>query len=185
VLLGAGFVVVGCVLLLRAGAQGGLRVEVHEKGLIWQRGGRSVAMRWDEIETVRHESIPRRLLVTDRGGWCFAFDPTLARFEDLIKLIEVSTLPHLLEVARETLEAREVCEFAAAGVSPEGLTCAGEFLPWSDLAGVEVEPARGWLCVLSRTSSLDRPFARLEMERVVNLHVLLALVQEKQSLTSE
>src|SRR4051812_43273494 len=82
VLLGVGFVLVGAVLLLRAAAQGGLRVEAHEGGLVWRRGGRAATLRWDDVLTVRRESQPTRLVVVDRGGWSFVFEPTLARLDE-------------------------------------------------------------------------------------------------------
>jgi hypothetical protein len=181
VLLGIGFVVVGLVLLLRAGAQGGLRVEVHEGGLIRQRGGRAVTLHWEEVVSVRDESAPRRLMVTDRGGWCFAFEPSLGRFEELRRLIEAHTLPHLLAAVRSTVAAGRTAEFGAVSAGPEGIAWGEQIISWKDLGTVEVEPARGLLCITAgdATSPGGRPLARVEVERVDNLHVLLALVREK------
>jgi hypothetical protein len=170
--MGLCFLAAGLFLLRRSFSGPSGQVVVYEQGLIRYREDRAIPLRWEHVVSVRRLDRPIRIELTDDQGWCFTFDDSLARFEELTRQIEERTVEPLLTRARCLWQKGELVEFGPLGVSQEGIGYGEEHLAWDRCAGLE--EAGGLVSVLARDQ--QRPFARVERERIDNLHVLLGLV---------
>jgi hypothetical protein len=175
--MGLFFLAAGLFLLRRALSGPSGQVVVYERGLVRYREERAIPLCWEHVVSLRRLSRPVRVEVQDDQGWCFTFDDSLARFEQLGRLIEERTLEPLLERARCHWQRGELVEFGPLGVSQEGIGHGEDRLDWDRCAGLE--EAGGLVAVLARDQ--QRPFARVERERIDNLHVLFRLVEWVQS----
>jgi hypothetical protein len=103
----------------------------------------------------------------------FAFNETLSQNRYFSRLVKENTLRYMLSPALEAYNAGETIGFGYVSASPEGIHCGQETLPW-DLFG-RAEVSKGRLLVSSRNGK--KPFGRVELAQVPNVHVLLALTE--------
>ena len=179
VLLGAG---VG--LLRRGRSARGLRVIVCADGLARVQGDQVEMLRWEDVNRVQRavhfkkEQItvrtPVQLTLVGCDGKTMTFDESLAGLPELRRLVEEHTLQHMLPPAREALVAGETIAFGDVAIGPQGLHAGGKTLTW-DLCGA-AEASKG-LFIVQPTEG-RRPFCKVEVSAVPNVHVLLALAEE-------
>jgi hypothetical protein len=179
VLLAAGWGV-----LSRGRAARGLRVIVCADGLARIHGNRAELLRWEDVNRVVRivnatkegltVTTPVQLTLVGREGQTMTFDEALAGLPELRRLAEEHTLAHMLPPALEALTAGETIAFGAVAVGPQGLQHGANVLAW-DRYG-EAEASKGQLIV--RANDGRRPFCKVEVSEVPNVHVLLALAEK-------
>jgi hypothetical protein len=171
--MGVLFLATGLFLLRRSLAGSSGQVVVYEQGLVRCQQERAIPLRWEHVVNVRRLNQPARIEVLDDHGWCFTFEESLARFEQLGRLLEERTLEPLLERARRCWQAGQLVEFGPLGVSRHGIDHGEGRLDWDRYAGLA--ESGGLVAVLARDQ--ERPFARVERGAIDNLHVLVRLVE--------
>jgi hypothetical protein len=167
----------------RARRTGGTRVFVFPDGLARVEGGKAELVYWDEIRVVRWDTQSRRtehtittpvqLVVVQEDGPALVFTESVSRLQELRRLIEERTLPHLLRAALQGVQAGQTISFGVVRVNKEGIHDPGGSLPWDGLALAEVDKGR----LLLREVGGRRPFATFTRSQVPNLHLLVALAE--------
>jgi len=166
-----------------------MEVFLHAGGLAIRRGGHLSVIPWDEIETVWHgEQVVAGLeslvaawaggyqsvyTVQTRGEERFIFNSHLHGLETLGDAIRRETTPRLLSPAMKRYQIEGKVEFGKLAVGREGLCKGGKTLPWSEVGNVVVE--NGFVCAKKRNGRQE--WIGVQMEKVPNLYVYLALVQ--------
>jgi hypothetical protein len=182
-LAGFGVVLVasGTGMLTRSRGLRGLRVFACRDGLARVHGTKAELVRWDEVNRVRRDlnkkenvtvRSPYRVILVRRDGKEFEFSEALSDVKRLRELAEERTLPFMLPAAVEALRAGETVGFGAVSVSPEGIHSGKGTLPWEDFADADAK--QGQLIV--RAAGRRWPFLKLDIAKVSNPHVFLALV---------
>jgi hypothetical protein len=183
-LLGLFLVGAGIGMLRRARGRRGLHVLVFTDGLARLRGGPPEVLRWDEVNAVRRAvsatgegitvSKPVRLTLVSRDGREWEFDEGLTGLTELRDLAERHTLPFMLPPAQEAVDAGAAVGFGLLGVSRDGWQHdKAPVLPWEEFRDLEV--VRGRVTVYSQNGR--KPFGRIDLEQVPNVHVLQALAE--------
>jgi hypothetical protein len=177
-----------CGVGIRTGVQlrraRGLRVFVFPDALARVQGERTDIVFWKDVLTVHrasftssergHSAKPARKLTIGTGdGWALEFDETIGDLRQLRELVEQNTLEHLLHPALDAYEAGQVLVFGPLQVSREGLNRGAKALPWDQYAGARI--TQGELIVSA--SGARRPFCRLLLRDVPNVHVFVALAE--------
>jgi hypothetical protein len=175
----------GAGMLTRSRGFRGLRVFACRDGLARVRGANAELIRWDEVNSVRvrrHLSQPEgitvrspyRVTLVRRDGLELEFTEALSGIKRLRELAEENTLPFMLPAAVEAYRAGETVGFGEVSVSPDGIHRGKDTLAWEDFA--DAESKQGQLVV--RAGGRRRPFFKLDIAKVSNPHVFLALVEQ-------
>ena len=173
----------GAGMLARSRGFRGLRVFACRAGLARVHGTTAELLRWDEVNSVRRDlsqkegvtvRSPYRVILVRRDGKAFEFSEALSGVKRLRELAEENTLPFMLPAAVEAYRAGETVGFGEVSVSPEGVHSGRYTLPWEDFA--EAEAKQGQLLV--RAAGRGRPFFKIDIAKVSNPHVFLALVEQ-------
>jgi hypothetical protein len=173
----------GVGVLRRASGMRGLRVLVGPAGLARLQGATVEVLRWEDVNAVKRAvnakaegitvSNPVQLTLVGRAGQAFEFNESLAGLRELRQLAEQHTLPHMLPPAAEALDGGATVGFGALSVSREGLHHQTDTLPWGQFQDAEV--VKGLVVV--RPLDARRPFCRVAVDQVPNVHVMLALAE--------
>jgi hypothetical protein len=173
----------GVGVLTRSRAVRGLRVFACRDGLARVQGPAAELLRWDEVNNVRRDlskkggltvRTPYRLFLVRRDGKELEFNESLAGVERLREIAEGQTLPFMLPAAVEAYRGGETVGFGALSVSAEGVHSAKDTLAWEDFADAEAK--KGLLLV--RAAGRRRAFFKIDIAKVSNPHVFLALVEQ-------
>ncbi len=174
----------GVGMLTRSRSIRGLRVFACRDGLARVQGANAEQIRWDEVNHVRRDlsakkegvtvRTPYRVVLVRRDGKEFEFTEALSDVKRLRELAEECTLPLMLPAALEAYRAGETVGFGDVSVSPEGVHSGKDTLTWEDFD--EAEAKQGQLLV--RAAGRKRPFFKLDVAKVSNPHVFLALVEQ-------
>jgi hypothetical protein len=152
-------------------------------GLARVHGTTAELVRWDEVNSVRRDlsqkenvtvRSPYRVILVRRDGKQFEFSEALSDVKRLRELAEDGTLPFMLPAALEAYRAGETVGFGEVSVSPKGVHSGKDTLPWEDFE--EAEAKQGHLVV--RAAGRRRPFFKLDIAKVSNPHVFLALAEQ-------
>jgi hypothetical protein len=172
----------GVGVLTRSRAVRGLRVFACRDGLARVQGPTAELVRWDEVNSVRRDlskkggltvRTPYRVTLVRRDGKEFEFHEALSGVERLRELAEERTLPLMLPAAVEAYRAGETVGFGDVSVSAEGVHSGKDTLAWEDFAGAEAKQGQ----LLVRAAGRRRAFFKLDVAKVSNPHVFLALVE--------
>ncbi len=173
----------GVGMLTRSRGFRGLRVFACRDGLARVHGTTAELIRWDEVNSVcrdlsQKENVtvrsPYRVTLVRRDGKAFEFNEALSDVKRLRELAEECTLPLMLPAAVEAYRAGETVGFGVVSVSPEGIHHGKDTLPWEDFN--EAEAKQGQLLV--RAAGRSRTFFKIDIAKVSNPHVLLALAEQ-------
>jgi hypothetical protein len=178
----------GIGLIRKARSARGLRVFVCTEGIVmYVQDVHTTVMRWEDINSVQRTvdvnsqrlviSTAAQLILKDRQGQEWVFNETLSDLRRLREMIEEHTLKFMLPPALEALQRGASIGFGEISVSPDGIHCGRETLPWDLFDGAEV--AKGRLNLYSRNRK--RLFGRVELTKVPNYHVLMALVEHSRA----
>ena len=173
----------GVGMLTRSRGFRGLRVFACRDGLARVHGQTAELIRWDEVNSVRRDlsqkegvtvRSPYRVTLVRRDGKQFEFSEALSDIKRLRELAEEKTLPFMLPAAVEALRAGETVGFGDVSVSPEGIHSGKDTLPWEDFADAEAKQGQ----LLVRSAGRSRPFFKIDIAKVSNPHVFLALAEQ-------
>ena len=170
-------------VLARSRGIRGLRVFACRDGLARVQGPSAELLRWEDVNSVRRDlskkenltmRSPYRLTLVRRDGKVFEFTEALSGVKQLRELAEERTLPFMLPAAVEAYRAGATVGFGELSVSPEGVHCGKDTLAWEDLDAAEAEQGR----LLVRAAGRKRPVFKIDIAKVSNPHVFLALVEQ-------
>jgi hypothetical protein len=173
----------GVGMLARSRGFRGLRVFACRDGLARVHGTTAELVRWDEVNSVRRDlsqkegvtvRSPYRVILVRRDGKQFEFNEALSDIKRLRELAEERTLPLMLPAAVEAYRAGETVGFGEVSVSPEGIHSGKDTLPWEDFADAEAKQGQ----LLVRAAGRQRPFFKIDIAKVSNPHVFLALAEQ-------
>lgn len=183
-----------------------LRVYVCTNGLLWVKGGNTVAIRWDQVESVTQSYTLRRF-----GFWIPAFftggvfavlalrsmfpvykvrraDGVQIKLNDGISKVKalgttvlVETSNALLPRMIASLRAGSSVSFGPVTATQQGLTKGNKTLPWADCEGVGI--ARGGITIKKRGGNVWNGgawYATL-LRRVPNFAALAGLIAAMKS----
>jgi uncharacterized protein DUF6585 len=173
----------GAGVLARSRSIRGLRVFACRDGLARVQGPRAELLRWEDVNAVRHDLTkrenvtvrsPYRVILVRRDGKEVEFNEALSDVKRLRELAEERTLPFMLPAALEAVRAGETVGFGEVSVSPEGIHAGKDTLPWEDFADAEAKEGR----LLVRAAGRKRPFFKIDIAKVSNPHVFLAVAEQ-------
>jgi hypothetical protein len=166
-------------------------VALHEQGCVQRLRRGETALAWDDVVACRTNPIsvgsppPLResrfdLVLRDGArvsippdGPFFDFLPAVTPFAPAIRAAVDRVL---LRSAREAFERGEAIRFSDLEARPgRGLWFKGSELPWSELAGMQVDEGR-WIVILRRPRV---KWAVLFADSIDNLDLLLVLVENR------
>jgi hypothetical protein len=175
---------IGIGLIRKARSSGGMRVFVCADGVARLQKGRAEVMRWADVNAVKRVvdaksqefvvSTAAQLLLVDREGRQMVFNETVSGLRELRQMVEEQTLPFMLPPAVEAFQAGAVIGFGEVSVSRDGVQVGRETLPWELFESAEV--SKGRLIVYDASNGKKR-FGRVDVSKVPNVHVLLALAE--------
>jgi hypothetical protein len=182
-ILGIGALSVGIGLIRKARASGGLRVFVCTEGIARARREQTKVMRWENINVVKRIvdakkqeltiATPAQLILVDREGRELVFNETISDLRELRQMVEEHTLKFMLRPAIEAFQSGARIGFGDVSVSPEGIHNGRDTLPWDLFESAEVSKGR----LVLYSSNGKRLFGRVDLSKVPNVHVLLALAE--------
>jgi hypothetical protein len=174
----------GIGLIRKARSSGGMSVFVCADGIARLQKGRTEVLRWGDVNVVKRVvdaksqelvvSTAAQLVLVDRDGRQMVFTETVSDLRGLRQMVEEQTLPFMLPPAVDAFQAGAVIGFGEASVSRDGLQVGRETLPWELFDSAEV--SKGRLIVYDASNGKKR-FGRVDVSKVPNVHVLLALAE--------
>ncbi|HEY7308330.1 MAG TPA: DUF6585 family protein [Gemmataceae bacterium] len=162
-----------------------LQVFIFRQALACVEKGEVEIIRWEDVDRVLRVDGSRndpyclpgdgvyQVVLHRRDGRQFVFNESLSGFRSFSQLVREHTLRYMLPPALRAYEARATIGFGEISVSPEGIHCGRDTLPWDLFEQAEV--SKGRLLLYSRNGR--KLFARVELAQVPNFHVLLALAE--------
>ena len=183
--IGLGSFALGFVTLRKSWRKPQFQVFVFHQGMARVERGEVEIIRWEDVNRVRRvdgcQSDPYRvpsegvyqLFLDRRDGRQFVFNESLSRFPSFCRLVREQTLRHMLPLALQAYETGATIGFGDVSISLEGIHYSGDMLPW-DLFE-RAETSKGRLFLYSRNGR--KSFVRVELSRVPNAHVLVALAE--------
>ncbi len=118
----------------------GARFLIYPEGLALQWPWYFRLVAWDEIASVRQYGAAAYWLQI-RNGPLFFLDPyVIPGLNALGTVIQQSSFPFLFEQAWAILQAGGQIHFGRVGIDPEGIDSGTDWLAWSEVETVEVEP---------------------------------------------
>jgi hypothetical protein len=158
-----------------------LRVFVCADGLARALGPAIEVLRWDDVRVIKRDRevknnwliSPARLVVAGGGGQELVFNEAVSGLGELRRLTEEHKLPLMLPPTITAFAGGTILNFGAVSVSREDLHCGEDTLPWDLFERAEV--AKGLLYLYG--GGANDFFGRVDVARVPNVHVLLALME--------
>jgi hypothetical protein len=163
-----------------------MRLLLYADGFVCHRAGQTTSCRWDDVDVV-HEEIAgggaghapvnyRKLTIRSRAGTTWVFDmrrDLLEQFPRLVGLVEEEVSRRHLPLALYDLRVGRSINCGAVQLTPDGLACGGEVLPWHQVG-----------CVYCfkldlRIDSTAGHWRTVNGNDVVNLSMLLTVIREK------
>ena len=188
---GALMLVIGLVLHLLGRSRQHLRVVVHENGLLYAKGGTESTFLWDEAIQVWQQIVTRKrqgyratthdYRIQLEDGREYRFNDAFVGIEALGKTIQTEVTRRLLPGAVAAFARGETQSFGDVTISKEGLAHGTDRLPWEQVEGVRIEGRS----LTVRKEAKWFPWSTVEVSRVPNVYVLLALANQNTSLNQQ
>ena len=164
----------------------GMAVRVHQDGLVWQKNGRTTAMRWDDVLELGVIAFYNRQLRTtfytytlkDRSDQKMRLNLTpgnLDNAQELAQTIQQEVTRRQLGRAITTFNAGQPVQFGPLTIAQEGIGYGRKSLPWSQFAGASLSQ-RGHFVV--RAKEQKTTWARIEMVKMPNMFTFVALANQ-------
>jgi hypothetical protein len=161
----------------------GTRILLYPHGIVrFQRDGVET-LRWTEIATVvqamntgsREQSlVPRNKFTVYRNDGSNVELMQIPKIRELGERIQQETLKYLLPPALQAYQAGKEVSFSKLTASRAGINNGKATLPWVEIKDVEIDK-NGQLVFTAQGRWLS--FAKVPIEEIPNVHVLLALVR--------
>ena len=161
----------------------GVRVRMHEDGLVVERGARRDPVAFDDVDTVYFDLATlsvagmdiahvRALRLVDHAGGVHRVPITVQDGVDVLRVVLRRCTDPLASDARAAIAAGEPLHFGDVTIDRDGITVAGALARWSELAVVRMQPGRVALC---RASTLW-PWRTVRLDKVPHPTLFVALV---------
>ena len=160
-----------------------MAVQIYRDGLVWQRNGRTIPMRWDEVLNLDVIASYNKQLRTafytytlkDTAERKIQLNLTQGHFENaeqLSHVIQQEVISRQLARVLTRINAGESVQFGPLTVNQSGIEYGRKFLPWSQAAGALL--GRGYFLVQAKDQTTN--WARIDMVKVPNMLTVIALV---------
>ncbi|GCE04841.1 DUF6585 family protein [Dictyobacter aurantiacus] len=161
------------------------RVAICAYGLLYVRGSKIDAFRWDQISaffiqvvTTYYNGIRtgtrHRYTVRDSDGRKAVFNDRFADAEEIGNAIDYELTRVQLPMAIAAFDAGQSLPFGKLQVSQQGLAKSPQqWLPWQELNDVNVN--RGTISIRKKGQMLN--WSTISVSRMPNMHIFLALVE--------
>jgi hypothetical protein len=158
-----------------------------ERGLIFQDGKQApVVCRWDRVVSVRQTSrlswfIARMgFLFQQSDGSRFFLSFLDIIYTSLNSVIKENITPQQLPRAVAAYQNDQHLIFGPLQIDRQGITCKTSLLPWSQVKSVALEANHLVIYDITRR----KPWCKLSVRRIPNLHLLFELADYARNLTS-
>ena len=122
-----------------------LRVLVFPEGLSYTRSGKTIAIRWDDVEAVwqavrkvQYTFTVHTCTLRLRDGTRYTFNNALRQADRLIQTIQQQVTPRILARAQEAYDAGQTVPFGKLSVSQAGIYRGSALLPWDQVGSIKV-----------------------------------------------
>ena len=159
-------------------------VSLHERGLVYERGGAPIALAWNELDEVTFRAVRIRIQGLVRTSTGMTYRVKLRAGERAVVLTETLALTaDALEIARRAISERvfpqalarlqsgDTLTFGPVAVSRDALRLRGRVLRWAELRAVDFD--RGFFTAVAARRRFAEPVARIP-----NVDVLVALCHD-------
>jgi hypothetical protein len=161
----------------------GLRVRVHEDGIVVERGRARDAVAFEDVDAVYFElamhsalggeiALVSAVRLVERAGGVHRVPITVEDGIDVLRVILRRCTDPLAPDARAAIAAGEPLHFGDVTIDRDGISVAGARARWSELALVRMQPGRVALC---RASKLW-PWRTVRLDKVPHPTLFTALV---------
>jgi hypothetical protein len=177
------FLAIGIAFLLIGYFQSRQHIQVFEQGFSYIKAGAEQIVRWDAIESIRHQAVRVRVnfipigtahtytIKTNRGE-TIKLTGSIGRVAKLGALIQAEAFKHLMPRAIENYQAGGTLHFGKLSVNQSGIGNGKEVVPWAQVKSVQV--SNGSISVKKEGKWLN--WANVAVAQTPNVFVFLALV---------
>jgi len=176
--VGGTLIAVGLVLLTVWWVGTTTRASIFERGLVYERLGRSTSIRWDDVARFwRSERIVNgvehyRYILEDRSGRRLTISRRLARVREVGRRIEIELRRHRLPEALAAHAGGARLLFGKVAVTSVGLNRGASKVRWLEIDAVHIDG--GYVTVWKPGASA--PWLRLRLWEVPNVDILLQVL---------
>lgn len=181
--LGVFLAVAGVVLAVRAVRNWKARVLVYPEGLIYFRSGKAVAVFFDQIQTLWRKQSEGHWAHVSQGALSYTvesadgakvdFTDYLPNVEELGRILQRETLPHLLPAALLAFNAGGRRYYGPVGIGREGLINGKKTLPWDQLGEVKFDDNKITITQQGRR----RKWLSASLSEVPNAHIMREVIE--------
>jgi hypothetical protein len=158
--------------------KGNLHLYVYTNGLIWRRGNRYEAARWDQIESIMRRrgqtqygsALTCTLRLTD--GRTLKINDALKPIEQLAMIIQNEFRRVRLPQAIATFERGEPVTFGKIQIDHQGLSNGKELIPWDQIDKMAIKQG----LVVAEKNGRPIKWSKVKESETPNLYVLGSLV---------
>lgn len=179
------FLVMGMAFLVIGYFQSRQHIQVFEQGFTYVKAGVAQVVRWDAIESIRHQAVrirvnfipigtARTYTIRTNQGETIKLTGSIGRVAKLGALIEAEAFKHLMPRAIERYNAGGTLQFGKLSLSQAGIGNGKEVVPWAQIKSVQV--SNGSIAVKKEGKWLN--WANVTVAQTPNYVVFLALVDQ-------
>ena len=166
-----------------------IQVYVCPGGLLYQHGGKTEAIRWDQVESCWRKVVKtssygiqtgatHRYTLRRSDGATFKFNDNIGNVEALGNTIADETARTLLPRYIAAYQAGQTLPFGKISLNQQGVTNGKEWLPWSQVR--EIQITRGYLS-FKKVGGKQGNWMGIPASQIPNVAVFMALVNSIQS----
>jgi hypothetical protein len=173
----------GVILLAVWYYQVSLKIQIFEQGFIYSKGSATRVIRWDTIESIRHQAVRMRVnfipvgtvhtyTIRTNQGETLKLTNSVGKVVKLGTLIQAEAFKHLMPRAIESYNAGGTLQFGKLSVNQAGIGNGKEIVPWAQVKSVQV--SNGSITIKKDGKWLN--WANVAVAQTPNFFVFLALV---------
>jgi hypothetical protein len=177
------FLVIGIAFMAIGYFQSRQHIQVFDQGFTYIKASAVQIVRWDAIESIRHQAVRVRVnfipigtahtyTITTTQGETIKLTGSIGKVAKLGALIEAEAFKYLMPRAIETYKAGGTLQFGKLSVSQLGIGNGKEIVPWAQIKSVQMN--NGWISVKKQGKWLN--WANAAVAQTPNVFVFLALV---------
>ncbi|WP_420645008.1 DUF6585 family protein [Candidatus Leptofilum sp.] len=163
-----------------------MAVQVYQDGILFTKNGRTIAMRWDEVQNLDVIVVYNRQIrssfynytLKDTAGQTMRLNLTPGNLENsdqLAQTIQHEVTRRQLAQAFTKLNAGLTVDFGPLSVTKDGIQNGRNHLPWSEFKEARLT-YKGYFRIWPKFGS--KSWAKIEMQKIPNLFTFLALANQ-------
>jgi hypothetical protein len=179
------FLAMGIAFLVIGYFQSHLHIQVFEQGFTYIKAGVAHVVRWDAIESIRHQAVRVRVnfipigtahtyTIKTNQGETIKLTSSIGKVAKLGALIQAEAFKHLMPRAIESYNAGGTLQFGKLSVNQAGIGNGKQVVPWAQVKSVQV--GNGSISIKKDGKWLN--WANVAVAQTPNFHVFLALVDQ-------